>query len=73
MLPPLTGDSYIIDPFGDVIAGPIEGEGILVAEASLDHVREAKAVCDAAGHYSRRRPAARRQPPAGETRVIERS
>jgi predicted amidohydrolase len=73
MLPPLTGDSYLIDAFGDVIAGPIEGEGILVADASLDQAREAKAICDAAGHYSRpdvlqlvvnRRPAAR---------VVERS
>jgi predicted amidohydrolase len=73
MLPPLTGDSYIIDPFGDVIAGPIEGEGILVAEASLDHVREAKAICDAAGHYSRPdilQLVVNRQPAA---RVIERS
>ena len=70
---PLTGDSYIIDPFGDVIAGPIEGEGILVAEASLDHVREAKAICDAAGHYSRPdilQLVVNRQPAA---RVIERS
>ncbi|HWM23027.1 MAG TPA: carbon-nitrogen hydrolase family protein [Ilumatobacteraceae bacterium] len=73
MLPPLTGDSYIIDPFGDVIAGPIEGEGILVAEASLDHVREAKATCDVAGHYSRPdilQLVVNRQPAA---RVIERS
>jgi predicted amidohydrolase len=73
MLPPLTGDSYIIDPFGDVIAGPIEGEGILVAEASLDQVREAKAICDAAGHYSRPdilQLVVNRQP---ATRVIERS
>ena len=69
----LTGDSYIIDPFGDVIAGPIEGEGILVAEASLDQVREAKAICDAAGHYSRPdilQLVVNRQPAA---RVIERS
>jgi nitrilase len=72
MLPPLTGDSYLIDPFGDVIAGPIEGEGILVAEASLDQVREAKAICDAAGHYSRPdvlQLVVNRQPAA---RVIER-
>ena len=72
-MPPLTGDSYIIDPFGDVAAGPIEGEGILVAEASLDQVREAKAICDAAGHYSRPdvlQLVVNRQPAA---RVIERT
>lgn len=52
-LPPMTGDSYIIDPRGDIIAGPAVGETILTAEASLDTVREAKALCDVAGHYSR--------------------
>ena len=52
-LPPLTGDSYIIDPTGEVIAGPAVGEEILVADASLDAVRVAKGVCDVAGHYSR--------------------
>ena len=49
----MTGNSCIIDPRGEVIAGPIEGEGILVAEASLDLVRAAKASIDIAGHYSR--------------------
>lgn len=52
-LAPFTGDSYIIDPFGEVLAGPMVGEGLLVAEASLDKVREAKGMCDTAGHYSR--------------------
>ena len=52
-LPPMTGDSYVIDPWGQVIAGPAEGETLLVAEASLERVREAKALCDTAGHYSR--------------------
>ena len=47
------GNSVIIDPRGEVIAGPIEGEGILMAEGSLDIVRAAKAACDIAGHYSR--------------------
>ncbi|MEY2581050.1 MAG: nitrilase [Ilumatobacteraceae bacterium] len=50
---PMNGGSYIIDPTGEIIAGPAEGEEILVAEASLDNVRAAKAMCDVAGHYSR--------------------
>ncbi len=53
MLAPMNGGSHIIDPFGDVIAGPVEGEDILIADASHERIREAKAVCDAAGHYSR--------------------
>ncbi len=48
-----TGQSVIIDPRGEVIAGPAEGETILVAEGSLEAVHAAKAVCDIAGHYSR--------------------
>lgn len=48
-----TGQSVIIDPRGEIIAGPIEGEGILYAEGSLDIVRAAKAACDIAGHYAR--------------------
>ncbi|WP_203292109.1 carbon-nitrogen hydrolase family protein [Maricaulis parjimensis] len=48
-----TGQSAIIDPRGEIIAGPMEGEGILMADASLDEVRKAKSACDPAGHYSR--------------------
>ena len=48
-----TGDSVIIDPRGEIIAGPLEGEGILYAEGSLGIVRAAKAACDIAGHYAR--------------------
>jgi len=43
-----TGDSYIIDPRGEVIAGPAEGETILVANGSLEEVLAAKAGCDIA-------------------------
>ena len=50
---PFNGGSYIIDPMGEIIAGPAEGEEILIADASLDTVRAAKAMCDVAGHYSR--------------------
>lgn len=48
-----TGESYIIDPRGEVIAGPAEGETILMARGSLEAVLAAKAACDAGGHYSR--------------------
>lgn len=48
-----TGDSYIIDPRGEVIAGPAAGETILTAQGSMEAVLEAKAVSDVAGHYSR--------------------
>ena len=48
-----TGDSYIIDPRGEIIAGPAEGETILIAEGSMEAVVAAKAICDIAGHYSR--------------------
>ena len=48
-----TGDSYIIDPRGEVIAGPAEGESILTADGSMEHIFAAKSGCDVAGHYSR--------------------
>lgn len=48
-----TGQSAIIDPRGEIIAGPIDGEDILYADGSLDVVRAAKAACDIAGHYAR--------------------
>jgi nitrilase len=53
MLPPLTGDSCIIDPNGEILVGPAQGEEILYATGSLDNVRVAKGVCDVGGHYSR--------------------
>lgn len=48
-----TGDSFIIDPRGEVIAGPARGETILMAEGSMEAVLAAKAVADIGGHYSR--------------------
>jgi predicted amidohydrolase len=47
------GESYIIDPRGDPLAGPAEGENILTADCSMEQVLAAKAACDVAGHYSR--------------------
>lgn len=50
---PMHGGSYIIDPTGEVVAGPAVGEEILIVDADLDVVRRAKAMCDVGGHYSR--------------------
>lgn len=47
------GDSCIIDPRGEVIAGPAQGETILIADGSVEHIFAAKSACDVAGHYSR--------------------
>lgn len=47
------GQNCIIDPWGNIIAGPVEGETIITATGSLETIRTAKAVCDVAGHYSR--------------------
>jgi len=48
-----SGDSYIIDPRGEIIAGPAEGETILIAKGSMEAVMAAKVGADIAGHYSR--------------------
>jgi len=48
-----TGESCIIDPMGEVIAGPAEGEEILMADCSAERIIRAKSYCDVAGHYSR--------------------
>jgi predicted amidohydrolase len=48
-----TGQSCIIDPKGEIIAGPAEEETILVADGSTEHILMAKNGCDVGGHYSR--------------------
>jgi hypothetical protein len=48
------GGSGIINPRGDYIAGPVYGkEDILYADIDMDMIIRAKAVIDAAGHFSR--------------------
>ena len=47
------GETCIIDPRGKIIAGPAEGESILMADCSMEHIFAAKSMCDVAGHYSR--------------------
>lgn len=49
-----TGDSCVIDPRGEVVAGPVAGETILVAECDPELIRAAKVGCDPAGHYARK-------------------
>jgi predicted amidohydrolase len=48
-----TGDSSIIDPRGEVIAGPAVGETILTARVTLEAVYAAKVASHAGGHYAR--------------------
>ena len=47
------GRSCIIDPRGEIIAGPAKGETILMAKGNLESVNAAKVACDVGGHYSR--------------------
>ena len=47
------GESHIIDPFGEVIAGPAEGENILYAEGTTEENLNTRAVYDIGGDYSR--------------------
>ena len=48
-----TGDSVVIDPRGEIIAGPAVGESLLVAECRMDVLRAAKVAFDCAGHSGR--------------------
>lgn len=48
------GGSAIIDPRGEILAGPLIGEeGVLIVDADLDLARKCKMASDPAGHYSR--------------------
>jgi predicted amidohydrolase len=47
------GESHIIDPRGEILVGPAEGETILLADGSTERIFAAKSYCDTAGHYSR--------------------
>ena len=49
-----SGNSCIINPKGEVIAGPVENkEEIVLAEIDLNLITESKRMFDVAGHYSR--------------------
>ncbi len=48
------GDSVVIAPGGEIVAGPLNKEtGILYAEINLKKVADAKRALDIVGHYSR--------------------
>jgi nitrilase len=48
------GDSVVIAPGGQIIAGPMrQEEGILYCDIDLDKVAQSKRVFDVVGHYSR--------------------
>ena len=48
------GGTVIVDPYGEVLAGPLYGkEGILVAEIDPRAVRAARREFDPVGHYAR--------------------
>lgn len=47
------GESSIIDPQGNIIAGPAKDEEIIIADCSEEKIFGAKSGCDVAGHYSR--------------------
>ena len=50
----IRGGSLIVNPFGDVLAGPnYSGECVLTATLSLGQIVEGKFDLDVAGHYSR--------------------
>lgn len=50
----INGGSVIVNPYGDIIAGPLKGEeGLLAAEIELDSIVEARYDLDVTGHYAR--------------------
>ena len=53
MREPFTGNSAIIDPRGEICAGPVTGETILYANCSMALIRAAKVAFDCAGHSGR--------------------
>lgn len=51
---PIAGGSMIVDPYGEVLAGPLVGEeGLLTAEIDLSKIPESRYDMDPTGHYTR--------------------
>ena len=49
----IDGKSLIASPNGEIVAGPMKGEGRLFADLDLDDIQRAKFDLDVAGHYHR--------------------
>jgi len=50
-----TGGSVVVSPFGEILAGPLQGEsGILFADLDLNQVVRSKLDFDVNGHYQRK-------------------
>lgn len=50
----INGGSVIVNPYGEILAGPLTGEeGLITAEIDLDTIIEAKFDFDVVGHYAR--------------------
>ncbi|KAF5375046.1 hypothetical protein D9758_000369 [Tetrapyrgos nigripes] len=50
----IAGGSVIVNPFGEVLAGPLlDAEGVLTAELDLNECTRGKFDLDVAGHYAR--------------------
>ena len=49
----IDGKSLIVSPFGEILAGPQQGEGLLTSALNLDDIPRGKFDLDVAGHYSR--------------------
>jgi hypothetical protein len=50
----IRGGSMIVSPFGEVLAGPLEGrEGLVAATIDLKEIARSKFDLDVAGHYAR--------------------
>ncbi|RVU05671.1 carbon-nitrogen hydrolase family protein [Novosphingobium umbonatum] len=50
----IKGGSVIVNPMGDIVAGPLRGgEGVLAATIDLDDIVRARFDLDVAGHYAR--------------------
>lgn len=49
----IDGKSLIVSPFGDVLAGPANGETQILADLDLSEIARGKFDLDVAGHYNR--------------------